>query len=79
MHFLLPTFDPAFADSGASALLVLEAMKSAREKHLHFEFGGTFDKSEAKQFHAVPIQFFSVERCYKGFNAFLIRCVEHFT
>lgn len=79
MHFLLPTYDPAFADSGASALLVLEAMKSARERHLHFDFGNTFDSREAKQFNAESIKFFSVERSYKAFPAFIIRCAEHFT
>lgn len=82
MYFFLPCYDPAFGESGASALLVLEAMKMAREKHIRFEFGDPEDKTtakEIKQFAPAPVQYFSVERSYKKFAAFIIRCAEHFT
>lgn len=68
MYYLIPTFDPAFNDSGASALLVLEALKSAREKHVLFDFEGSMDKGIAKhymQFGSTPVKYLSVERFYK--------------
>lgn len=68
MYYLIPTFDPAFNDSGASALLVLEALKSARDKHVLFDFEGSMNKGIAKhyqQFGSTPVTYFSVERFYK--------------
>jgi len=68
MYFLLPTYDPAFHDSGAGALLVLEAMKLAREKHVHFDFEGSIEKGTAdhyKQFGSTPVKYFSVEKYYR--------------
>ena len=68
MYYLIPTFDPAFSDSGASALLALEAMKFAREKHVHFDFEGSMDRGTAKhykQFGSTPMTYFSVEKYYK--------------
>jgi len=82
MYFFMPCYDPAFGESGAAALLVLEAMKLAREKHLRFEFGNPADKTtlkEHKQFNPTPFKYFSVEHSYRGFAAFIIRCVEHFS
>ena len=79
LYFFIPCYDPAFHDSGASALLVLEAMKLAREKHVRFDFAESIDKNEAKQFHAEPFTYFSVERSYNGFVAFFIRCAQRFT
>ena len=68
MYYLIPTYDPAFAESGASALLVLEAMKLAREKHVVFDFEGSMDKGTAKhyqQFGSTPVKYYSVEKYYK--------------
>lgn len=68
LYYLVPTYDHAFAESGASALLVLEAMKLAREKHVHFDFEGSMDRGIAKhykQFGSIPVTYFSVERYYK--------------
>ena len=82
MHFVIPCYDPAFGESGASALLVLEALKKAREKHLRFEFGDPDDRitlKEHKLFNPKPFKYFSVEKSYKGFMAFIIRCAERFT
>lgn len=68
LYYLIPAFDPAFHDSGASALLVLEAMKLAREKHIMFDFEGSMDRGIAKhykQFGSTPTTYFSVEKYYK--------------
>ena len=68
MYYLIPAYNPAFGDSGASALLVLEAMKMAREKHLLFDFEGSMDRGIAKhykQFGSIPVTYFSVEKYYK--------------
>lgn len=68
MYYLIPVYDSAFGDSGAGALLVLEAMKFAREKHVLFDFEGSMEKGTAKhykQFGSVPTTYFSVEKYYK--------------
>jgi len=68
MYYLIPAFDPAFKESGASALLVLEAMKLAREKHVQFDFEGSMDRGTAKhykQFGSTPTKYYSVEKYYK--------------
>jgi hypothetical protein len=68
MYYLIPTFDPAFKESGASSLLVLEAMKLAREKHVHFDFEGSMDKGIAnhyQQFGSTPTTYYAVEKFYK--------------
>ena len=68
LYFLIPTYDPIYRESGASALLVLEAMKLAREKHVLFDFEGSMERGIAnhyKQFGSTPVKYFSVERYYK--------------
>lgn len=68
MYYLIPAINPAFGDSGAGALLVLEAMKMAREKQVMFDFEGSMDKGVAKhyqQFGSTPFTYFSVEKYYK--------------
>ena len=68
LYFLIPTYNPAFADSGAGSLLVLEAMKLARDKHVLFDFEGSMERGTArhyKQFGPVPVTYFSVEKYYK--------------
>ena len=82
MYYLIPTYDPAFSESGAGALLVLEAMKLAREKHVQFDFEGSMDRGAVKhyqQFGPTETKYYSVEKSYKGFWAFVIRCAERFT
>ena len=49
-------------------MLVLEAMKLAREKHVLFDFEGSTERGIAnhyKQFGSSPVKYFSVERYYK--------------
>ena len=68
LYFLVPTYDPIYRESGASALLVLEAMKLARETHVLFDFEGSTERGIAnhyKQFGSSPVRYFSVERYYK--------------
>jgi hypothetical protein len=68
MYFLIPTYDPAFHESGAGALLVLEAMKLAREKHVTFDFEGSMERGVAKhykQFGSTPTKYYAVEKYYK--------------
>lgn len=68
MYYLIPCYDPAFSESGAGALLALEAMKLAREKHVHFDFEGSMDRGTAKhykQFGSTPTIYYSVEKFYK--------------
>jgi len=79
LYYFIPTYDPAFGDSGAFSLLVLEAIKFAREKHVRFDFGGSIPDSEAKSYGAHPIRYYQVEYKPKAFAAFLIRCAEYFS
>ena len=47
---------------------VLEAMKLAREKHVHFDFEGSMDRGIAKhykQFGSIPVTYYAVEHYYK--------------
>lgn len=67
LYYLIPTYDPAFGDSGAGALLVLEAMKQAKEKHLRFDFEGSMNKGIAmhyRQFGSSATTYYSVEKYY---------------
>ena len=68
MYYLIPCFSEQFKDSGAGALLVLEAMKLAREKGVKFDFEGSMIKGIAnhyKQFGSTPERYYSVEKLYK--------------
>ena len=74
MYYLLPAYNPTYSESGAGALLVLEAMKRAREKHIRFEFAGTFSKDSIKhykQFNSTPTVYYGMERTYRWWS-FLI-------
>jgi len=68
MYYLIPCYDQAHSDSGAGALLALEAMKRARELHVIFDFEGSMDRGIAKhysQFGSTPVKYYSVEKFYK--------------
>lgn len=68
LYYLIPAYDPAFSDSGAGALLALEAMKIAKEKGVRFDFEGSMDKGTAehyRQFGSTPTKYFAVEKYYK--------------
>ena len=82
MYYFIPAYNPAFGDSGAGALLALETMKLARDKHVILDFEGAISKGSAKhykQYGPKEIKYYSVERCYKGLGAFIVRCALYFT
>lgn len=68
LYYLVPTYDVRFKESGASALLALEAMKMAKEKQVHFDFEGSMNRGIAQhyqQFGSKPVTYYSVEKYYK--------------
>ena len=72
MYYLIPAIHPDYQESGAGALLVLEAIKSAREKGVSFDFEGSMIRGVAqhyKQFGSTPYKYYSIEKYYKwGFR-----------
>ena len=73
MYYLIPCFDPEYKESGASALLVLEAIKLAREKGVMFDFEGSMISGVAKhykQFGSKETTYYSVEKYYKWWFRF---------
>ena len=70
MYYLIPCYREQYKDSGASALLVLEAIKLAREKGVAFDFEGSMIRGIAqhyKQFGSIATTYYSVERYYRWY------------
>lgn len=70
MYYLIPCYDQKYKDSGASALLVLEAIKLARQKGVAFDFEGSMIRGVAnhyKQFGSTRTVYYSVEKYYKWY------------
>jgi len=68
MYYLIPVINKAYGDTGAGALLVLEAIKRAREKKVMFDFEGSMNRGTAKhyqQFGSTPTTYYGVEKYYK--------------
>ena len=68
MYYLIPCYDPEYKESGASALLVLESIKLAREIGVTFDFEGSMISGVAKhykQFGPAAASYYSVEKYYK--------------
>ena len=68
MYYLIPCYSEQYKNSGASALLVLESIKLAREKHVSFDFEGSMIKGVAqhyKQFGSAPTTYYGVEKYYR--------------
>lgn len=68
LYYLIPCYSELHKDSGASAMLVLEAIKMAREKGLQFDFEGSMKRGIAnhyKQFGAKPMTYYSVEKIFR--------------
>lgn len=68
MYYLIPCYNPDLKQSGASALLVLEAIKLAREKGVLFDFEGSMNRGIAhhyRQFGSTPTAYYSVRHYYK--------------
>ncbi len=67
LYYLIPCYDPAHKDSGASALLALEAMKYARQQHVSFDFEGSMIRGVAnhyRQFGTEATPYYSVHKYY---------------
>ncbi len=67
LYYLIPCYHPQYKDSGASALLVLEAIKFARGKAACFDFEGSMIPGVAnhyKQFGSVKTKYYSVRKYY---------------
>lgn len=68
LYYLIPCYNPLYKESGASALLVLEAIKLAREKGVIFDFEGSMHRGIAehyKQFGSQKVKYYSVEKYYR--------------
>ncbi len=77
LYYLIPCFSVAHKDSGAGALLALEAIKLAREKGLKFDFEGSMKRGIAnhyKQFGGIPVRYYSVSKIYKWYFHFALAC-----
>lgn len=74
-YFLIPCYSSAYKDSGSGALLVLEAIKFARQLVNVFDFEGSMIKGVAnsyRQFGGIRREYYSVARYYKPvFRLFL--------
>lgn len=73
MYYLIPCYSPEFKDSGAGALLVLEALKLAQKVTRAFDFEGSMIRGVAnhyKQFGSTPHTYYSVRKYYKPLFAF---------
>ena len=67
MYYLIPCYSPLHKDSGAGALLVLEAIKLAHKLGVAFDFEGSMIRGVAqhyKQFGSTPTTYYSVEKYY---------------
>ena len=67
LYYLIPCYNPLHKESGANALLILEAIKLAREKGVIFDFEGSNRRGIAahyKQFGSERRTYFSVEKYY---------------
>lgn len=67
LYYLIPCYRDIYKDSGASALLALEAIKFAREVGVAFDFEGSMIKGVAnhyKQFGSTATKYCSVEKYY---------------
>ena len=70
MYYLIPCYDLKHKDSGASALLVLESIKLARNQGVGFDCEGSMIRGVAnhyKQFGSTRTLYYSVEKYYKWY------------
>lgn len=75
-YYLLPSYDPAFKNSGATAWLTAQALEEAHRKGLLFDFEGSMTPSIAssyKQFGGQPVTYHRIE---KFLNPFLRAAVR---
>ncbi|MBR1922875.1 MAG: GNAT family N-acetyltransferase [Paludibacteraceae bacterium] len=82
LYYLIPAFDSAYSHSGASALLVLECIKLAREKGVAFDFEGSMIRGVAKhykQFGSERVTYYEVEKFYRPLFAIPYWCYQLLT
>lgn len=75
MFYLISAIDPIHRNSGAAELLVLEALKLAREKGVIFDLNSKQNRtqdSHFKQFGATKASYYTVEKSF-SFMSLLIR------
>lgn len=75
LYYLIPCYSPEFKDSGASALLVWEAIKLARQHGLEFDFEGSMIRGVAnhyRQFGSTAVKYYSVSKYYHYSFAFAL-------
>lgn len=75
LYYLMPCYSVAHKESGAGALLALESMKLAREKHVAFDFEGSMHRGIAnhyKQFGSKAYTYMSVSKIYKWYFVFAL-------
>lgn len=75
LYYLIPTYSEAEKESGASALLVLESIKYARQVSRSFDFEGSMISGVAnhyKQFGPEPVRYQSVEHYYHWYFWFAL-------
>jgi hypothetical protein len=76
-YYLIPAIDSNYRSSGASTLMVWEAIKMVKNKVKRFDFEGSMDENIArsyKQFGTERVEYAKVERV----NSFLIRLLKIF-
>ena len=76
MYYLIPYYNPKYKDLGASAMLVMEAVRLAGEKGLIFDFEGSMVPGIAAHYHQFgsdPSLYCSVEYHWGGLFRLLLR------
>ena len=72
LYYLIPAIDPQYGDSGAGALLALEAIKLARQVSRSFDFEGSMIRGVAnhyRQFGTERHPYYQVYRYYSKWFA----------
>ncbi len=75
LYYLIPCYSPTYKESGASALLALEAIRFARKQGVAFDFEGSMIRGVAnhyKQFGSTATMYYSVSKYYNPIFALLL-------
>lgn len=80
-YYLLPTYDPAYKDSGAMTWLTHEALCFAHDLNLGFDFEGSMTPSIAssyKQFGGQATTYYHIERLSAWSIRMAVNCLRRF-
>lgn len=69
LYYLIPAINPDFSDSGAGALLALEAIKLARQVSRSFDFEGSMIRGVANHYRQFGTTRQTYYQVYKTYNA----------